>query len=86
MRNGIKVDYDWAFNKVVSSHDFSSKSPEWVKSFVSGWCDGFLEGYIMGSVETNIKIISTMIREGMTSEQIETYTSVSSDIIDIIRR
>ena len=83
-RSYIKVDYEWAFNKVVGTHDLSCKSPSWIKTFVEGWCDGFLEGYMIGNVESNIKIMCALKKYGMSSEQIKNITGVSSDIIDMM--
>jgi hypothetical protein len=84
-RSMIKVDYEWAFNEVISSHDFNGASPAWVKSFVEGWRDGFLEGYILGSVESTIKLIYGLRHEGIPSEKIEQLLGVSKDVINMVR-
>lgn len=84
-RSMIKVDYEWAFNEVISSHDFNGMSPAWVKSFVEGWRDGFLEGYILGCIESTIKLIHGLRHEGMSSERIEQLLGVSKDVINMVR-
>ena len=80
----IKVDKEWAYQKVVSSHDFSDKSPDWVDSFLESWCDGFLEGYIKGRIESTIKHIYDFRCAGMPSAQIEKYTCISKDVINMV--
>ena len=40
------VDYEWAYKEVMLSHDFTGKSPVWVNSFVEGWRDGYLKGFL----------------------------------------
>ena len=80
-KSKIKVDYEWALEEVTSSHDFSNMSPSYVKSYVDGWCEGFLKGYILGCIESAIESIVAMRRVGLSPEQIEKYTGVSSQTI-----
>ena len=84
-RSMIKVDYEWAFNEVVSSHDFNGMSHAWVKSFVEGWRDGFLEGYILGCIESTIELIHGCKHARMPFERIEQFLGVSKDVINMVR-
>ena len=80
----IKVDFEWAYQEVVSTHDFQGRDPGWVKSFVEGWCDGFLEGYLKGYVEGSIESICKMKQSGMSTDLIAKCTGVSARIVDMM--
>ena len=82
--NGITVDFEWAYNRVVLSHDFSGKDPAWVKSFVEGWRQGYLEGFLLGWTEATIKTVCRMKQEGFTSEKISEITDLSADVASMI--
>ena len=80
----IKVDFEWAYQEVVSTHDFLGKDPGWVKSYVEAWCDGFLEGYLKGYVEGSIESICKMKQSGLSTDLIARCTGVSARIIDMM--
>jgi hypothetical protein len=80
----IKVDFEWAYKEVVSTHDFSGMDPGWVKSFVEGWCEGFLEGYLKGYAESSIKTICELKKAGISSDLIAQCTGISESVIDMM--
>ena len=82
--NGIKVDYEWAYNQVVLSHDFAGKDPAWVKSFVEGWRQGYLNGFLLGWTEATITTVCRMKQEGFTPEKISEITDLSTDVVSMI--
>lgn len=82
--NGIVVAYEWAYNEVMRSHDFTGKSPAWVESFVEGWRDGYLKGFLKGWTEETIRNVCRMKRAGLASDKIAAFTDVSLDVIKMI--
>jgi hypothetical protein len=82
--NGIMVDYEWAYKKVVLSHDMTGKDPAWVNSFVEGWRKGYLKGFLRGWTEGTIEVLCRMKRTGMTADKIAEYTNLSRDVVEMI--
>ena len=80
----ISVDYEWAYQEVVNSHDFHDATSGWVDAFVEGWCDGFLEGYIKGALEGTVRIINAMKCKGISAKKIEECIGVSPETINMI--
>ena len=82
--NGIIVDFEWAYKKVVLSHDFTGKSPAWVNNFVEGWREGYLKGFLIGWTEGTIEVLCRMKRAGMSSSEIAECTELSLEVVEMI--
>jgi len=82
--NEIMTDYEWAYNEVMRSHDFTGKDPAWVESFVEDWREGYLKGFLKGWTEETIRMICRLKRAGMSSNVIAAHTDVSLELVEMI--
>jgi hypothetical protein len=85
MKNSIKVDYEWAFNEVVSTHDFKDKRPDWIAQYVRSWMDGYLEGYFAGIMEVNIRCCFVLKQYNISVDIISKVTGLSDECISMIK-
>lgn len=80
----IKVDFNWAYDKVISSYDFSGKTPSWIEAFFKGWIDGYLEGFLIGYTEETIRAVGRMKQIGLSSDDISKCADLSLDVVNLV--
>ena len=83
-REKLKIDYVWAFREVVSSHDFSGKSPDWVDNFVRNWIEGYVDGFLEGWANAKIEVACKMKQNGLAPEMIADCTGLEIKNINMM--
>ena len=81
MAGHLKVDYDWAYGKVVSSIDLTGISPEGVHKCVLAWMEGYVEGFLMGFTESRIESVFGLYENGLSTECISEVTHLPVDLV-----
>lgn len=81
MKGNLTVDYKWAYQHVVESHNFEGKSPEWVNAFVLGWMEGYVEGFLEGWSNAKIETACNMLGDGITCERVSVLTNISLESV-----
>lgn len=81
MAGKLKVDYDWAYGKVVSSIDLTGISPEGVHKCVLAWMEGYVEGFLMGFTESRIKSVFDLCESGLSPECISKVTHLPISLV-----
>ena len=80
------MDFEWAYNEIVRTHDLNHLSPGEVKSYVEGWREGFFSGFLEGYAEAKIEIASKLKQYGMETAEISECVGLSIDSINMIKK
>ena len=81
MAGKLKVDYDWAYGKVVSSIDLAGISPEGVHKCVLAWMEGYVEGFLIGFTESRIERVFCLYENGLSPECISEVTHLPINLV-----